>query len=79
MAVVVVSIGFVHGVGAREGFEDLLKGDASNDDINGYMTWKRSAENRDIEAAELIKEVREAHAPRVDRYWYQPSQTRLWS
>ena len=57
LAVVVVSIGFVHGVGARDGFEDLLKSDASNDDINGYVSWQRSVENRDIDAAELIKEV----------------------
>jgi hypothetical protein len=57
LAVVVVSIGFIHGVGAREGFEDLLESDPSNEDINGFVRWRRSAENGDIDAAELIKEV----------------------
>ena len=53
LTVVVVSIGFIHGVGASEGLEDALK----SDDINGFVTWRRSTENGDIDAEELIKEV----------------------
>ena len=56
-AVVVVGSGFIYEVVAEEGFGDALLGDASNENINGFMTWQRSAEIVDTEAAYLIKEV----------------------
>ena len=67
MVVILGSVGFIHGVGAREGIEDVLKSDASNDDINGFVTWGRSAENGGIDIAELIKEV--SRPPGIFRVW----------
>ena len=67
LVVLIVSLGFIHGVGAREVIADVLKGEASNDDINRFVTWGRSAENGGIDIAELIKEV--SRPPGIFRVW----------
>lgn len=69
MVVILGSIGFIHGVGHRKRIEDVLKSDASNDDINRFVTWGRSAENGGIDIAELIKEVSKVRPPGIFRVW----------
>jgi hypothetical protein len=48
--------------GAREGLEDVFESNTSNNDINGFGTWRRMAESGDILDAELIKEVGILHS-----------------